>query len=385
MTDGVAIVNTNNVAPLLKRVVDDMSSYYLLTYSSTNSKLDGKFRSINVRLSRAGRADAVPARLPRPDRRRRFRRRSSGAVPPGHAAGAERGARGAQRDGVQPARRAAAARVGLRAAGRGGAGRVLAGRYARRCGTAPSRVGQGRHGGRRGARRRRPHRADVDGPDCRGRRICGGRCPRRAGSCLATTRFACGRRAARARPSTRPRASPSRPRPPAIGDAVVWRRRPATGLVYFRTADPRASRTDRLRFELASAGDGDAVGHAPRSRGQSDVGAAAGEHARRRRHCTGSWWTRRSRRSRRRLRGGSEGWRRDAHHCLPRRSVGWASGPPLSSLPAVRPSRSRPPRWAPRPPARRSPSCSRTAVKISGGASAGRPGVLSGDQRRSMR
>jgi hypothetical protein len=25
MTDGVAIVNTNNVAPLLKRVVDDMS------------------------------------------------------------------------------------------------------------------------------------------------------------------------------------------------------------------------------------------------------------------------------------------------------------------------------------------------------------------------
>src|SRR5436190_18851369 len=54
MTDGVAIVNTNNVAPLLKRVVDDMSSYYLLTYSSTNSKLDGRFRSINVRLARPG-------------------------------------------------------------------------------------------------------------------------------------------------------------------------------------------------------------------------------------------------------------------------------------------------------------------------------------------
>jgi hypothetical protein len=54
MTDGVAIVNTNNVAPLLEAVVDDMSSYYLLTYSSTNSKLDGKFRSINVRLSRPG-------------------------------------------------------------------------------------------------------------------------------------------------------------------------------------------------------------------------------------------------------------------------------------------------------------------------------------------
>ena len=32
----------------------------------------------------------------------------------------------------------------------------------------------------------------------------------------------------------------------------MWRRRPATGLAYFRTADPRASRTDRLRFELAT-------------------------------------------------------------------------------------------------------------------------------------
>jgi hypothetical protein len=39
---------------------------------------------------------------------------------------------------------------------------------------------------------------------------------------------------------------------PVIGDAVVWRRRPATGAAYFRTADPRASRTDRLRFELAT-------------------------------------------------------------------------------------------------------------------------------------
>src|SRR6185295_797876 len=54
MTDGVAIVNTNNVAPLLRRVVDDLSAYYLLTYSSTNSKLDGKFRSISVKVSRPG-------------------------------------------------------------------------------------------------------------------------------------------------------------------------------------------------------------------------------------------------------------------------------------------------------------------------------------------
>jgi hypothetical protein len=44
--------------------------------------------------------------------------------------------------------------------------------------------------------------------------------------------------------------------PLAIGEAVVWRRRPATGLTYFRSGDPRASRTDRLRFELATAATG---------------------------------------------------------------------------------------------------------------------------------
>ena len=111
MTDGVAIVNTNNVAPLLRRVVDDLSSYYLMTYSSTNSKLDGRFRSISVRVSRPGvqtRARRgyralTAGRGARDDQRRRRRRRR---VPPAQSGGA----RGAQRDGVQPARRAAAAR-----------------------------------------------------------------------------------------------------------------------------------------------------------------------------------------------------------------------------------------------------------------------------------
>ena len=45
--------------------------------------------------------------------------------------------------------------------------------------------------------------------------------------------------------------------PPALGDAVVWRRRPSTGPSFLRTADPRASRTDRLRFEFATAAAGE--------------------------------------------------------------------------------------------------------------------------------
>jgi VWFA-related protein len=53
-TDGIAVVGTNDISRGLKRVVDDLSSYYLLGYYSTNTKLDGKFRSISVRTKRSG-------------------------------------------------------------------------------------------------------------------------------------------------------------------------------------------------------------------------------------------------------------------------------------------------------------------------------------------
>jgi VWFA-related protein len=52
-TDGTAIVNTNNIQQALRRVIDDLSSYYLLGYYSTG-KLDGKFHSITVRVKRPG-------------------------------------------------------------------------------------------------------------------------------------------------------------------------------------------------------------------------------------------------------------------------------------------------------------------------------------------
>jgi VWFA-related protein len=52
-TDGTAVVNTNRIREALQRVVDDLSSYYLLGYYSTG-KLDGKFHSITVRVKRPG-------------------------------------------------------------------------------------------------------------------------------------------------------------------------------------------------------------------------------------------------------------------------------------------------------------------------------------------
>ncbi len=53
-TDGIAIVNSNDIDRGLRRVVDDLTSYYLLGYYSTNTKFDGRFRSIKVRVKRPG-------------------------------------------------------------------------------------------------------------------------------------------------------------------------------------------------------------------------------------------------------------------------------------------------------------------------------------------
>jgi len=53
-TDGIAVVDTNDLDRGMKRIAADLSSYYLLGYASTNAKLDGKFRKITVRVKRAG-------------------------------------------------------------------------------------------------------------------------------------------------------------------------------------------------------------------------------------------------------------------------------------------------------------------------------------------
>jgi len=53
-TDGLAVMTSNDLDPGLKRVADDLTSYYLLGYYSTNAKLDGRFRKITVRVKRPG-------------------------------------------------------------------------------------------------------------------------------------------------------------------------------------------------------------------------------------------------------------------------------------------------------------------------------------------
>jgi VWFA-related protein len=53
-TDGLSIVNTNDIEGAMRRIVADLTSYYLLGYYTTNTKADGRFRSITVRVRRPG-------------------------------------------------------------------------------------------------------------------------------------------------------------------------------------------------------------------------------------------------------------------------------------------------------------------------------------------
>jgi VWFA-related protein len=54
MTDGLAVVNTNDLVGGARRIVNDLSTYYLLGYQSTNTKLDGRWRAITVRVKTPG-------------------------------------------------------------------------------------------------------------------------------------------------------------------------------------------------------------------------------------------------------------------------------------------------------------------------------------------
>ena len=53
-TDGIAVIGNNDLDAGMKRIADDLTSYYLLGYYSTNAKQDGKFHAIKVRVKRPG-------------------------------------------------------------------------------------------------------------------------------------------------------------------------------------------------------------------------------------------------------------------------------------------------------------------------------------------
>ena len=53
-TGGMAFVNSNDLSGAFSRIIEDNSSYYVLGYYATDSRRDGSFRAIDVRVTRPG-------------------------------------------------------------------------------------------------------------------------------------------------------------------------------------------------------------------------------------------------------------------------------------------------------------------------------------------
>jgi VWFA-related protein len=254
-TDGEAIIDTNYIEKGLKRIADDLSSYYLFGYYSTNTKLDGKYRSITVRVKR-------------PDVRVRARR--------GYRArtAAEVAALPAVVDPLRPAVMSALNTiVGSNARS---TFRVRPAAWVRGQGDSAAAsvwiVGELDFQTRREAGWVNGARGDVvllaaDGSQMAATQV---EIPAGQGAFgvlvptsgpLAPGDYAVrvrlrGRDATAGDAAVSDTARVTIPnRTSTVGEAVMWRRGTSTGPQYVRTADPRYQRSDRLRLELATSAD----------------------------------------------------------------------------------------------------------------------------------
>ena len=252
-TDGTAIINTNNIDGMLQRIVDDLSSYYLFGYYSTNTKLDGRFRNITVRVKRPG--AKVRAR-------RGYRGRTADELISGAAGAAATEASATLSTALTPV-------VGFNARSQfrirtSSWGHPATGSDA--AGGAFWVVGELDYKTRRELAWTATAKADVvilasDGSEVMSRTIDvktddgpfgfavpdSGGLP--AGEYAVRVRLTSTADSSLALSDTaRVVLSPST----TLGEAVMWRRGPTTGLQHRRTADPRFQRSDRLRFEYAT-------------------------------------------------------------------------------------------------------------------------------------
>ncbi len=253
-TDGTSIVNTNNIDGMLQRIVDDLSSYYLFGYYSTNTKLDGRFRNITVRVKRPG--AKVRAR-------RGYRGRTADELISSAAGAAATEASSTLTSALTPVvafnarsqfriRTSSWARQGTGSESSGGAFWV---------------VGELDYRTRRELAWTATAKAEVvilasDGSEVMSRTLdvktddgpFGFAVPDSGG-------LPAGEYAVRVRltstadnslalsDTARVVLGPNQ----VLGEAVMWRRGPTTGLQHRRTADPRFQRSDRLRLEYATS------------------------------------------------------------------------------------------------------------------------------------
>jgi VWFA-related protein len=258
-TDGFAIVDTGRIDEALAHVLEDAGPYYLLGYYSTNTKLDGRFRRLTVRVKRPGlRVRARPGYLA-PTEAELASARVDGLMngaPPGYSTRPPGVARALER--LAPARGS----VPVRAQAAAGAGRIW---ITTEFDQATLKLPEWQQGGR--ARVVFEHERGASAPvelDLAiepGQRILSASPPEPAA-------LAPGRYVVRLQLTPKSGTIPLQTTLDVVipgGDALlgpgarVFRRGPSTGLQYQPTADARFRRTERLRLELARLVEGGGI------------------------------------------------------------------------------------------------------------------------------
>lgn len=81
-TDGIAVVNMNDIKAGLKKIANDMPAYYLLGYYTSNTKWDGRRREIKVRLKSTGKTIRARREYQAPSDAEMAAMRASASAPP---------------------------------------------------------------------------------------------------------------------------------------------------------------------------------------------------------------------------------------------------------------------------------------------------------------
>ena len=256
-TDGQAVLDQGDLTRAFQKVFRDLGSYYLLSYYSTNSRLDGRFRRIRVEVKR----DDVDVRA-RPGylAPTEAEARAAGAATSASVRAAPATVTRAL-DALAPARGNLPARV--QAIGRPGSISAIVELDAATAklpewlsgGTLRLTFEPDRAVGAPGAAAAASSQTTTVAIEPGQRSIVGG-----SERPLAAGRYVV-RAELLARNSRLPMQVTTFATVPAEGvevgtGALASRRGPSTGLAYIPTADPRFRRTERLRLEVPIAGDG---------------------------------------------------------------------------------------------------------------------------------
>jgi VWFA-related protein len=253
-TDGMAVINTNDIEGGMRRIAADLSSYYLLGYYSTNTKLDGRFRNIAVKIMRPG----VQVRARRGYRGLTANELVSVSSPAGASAAAPIAALSVVVNPRAPFR--------IRTAG-----------WMPEDGSTASAwvVGELDYATRKDLAWTAGATADVTVVAANGMEVASRSIEIPASDGAFSIRvpaeggMPAGEYAVRIR--VRPSAGAGLPvadtarliigeRPSPLGEPVMWRRGPSTGPRYAMTADPRFTRLERVRFEMPTSIAGVATG-----------------------------------------------------------------------------------------------------------------------------